>query len=656
MILGLAVVRHGDEQLVNPVKAGLGARCAIGRGRECDVVLEDPTRHVSRLHAVITRQGDGYFLSVESRLNPVMVNGRPVTAGQQAQLGPGDVLVIGEYELNVIPEERDSITTLLGGPVAGAAPPSGGSGLEDIFGSLPEHRAPSGPSPGSARIDELLAPPPSSRPASEDPLAALLGNTGSPRSRATDPAEDPLLSLLGDSGSRSEAPITPSSDLGREFGATEGVSSIDDLLGGAASIRSDPLGLGLLGSDRQAQSGYVGSGGRGAGAGLDHVSDVNLPVSLPTARGAAPTPAAPRAAAPGRAEADLDPLAALLGSSAPAQPSPAGADPLDSLFGDAAPPPPRPAAPPPAASVPDIPPRAATPPPVSAATALPEEEDPLAALLGRAMVPGAPGDPSLLFGAAPEPLPSPPEAPPAAPAAPQQFVETTVFSVDTPVPTGRSPYASPNELRAADAAPATDHASRRNAVETFLAGAGMQGVNIPDDQVDAFLQECGATVRAAVEGIMGMLLARAKVREELRASDRTMVASRENNALKLIDSVDEALKYVFDPATRADDAFLPPPKAVADACNDLQAHEIALVAGMRAALMGSIKKFEPAVVEKKLEKEGGKSLLANKKAQLWDRFVAYHDEISKDAEDNFDRVFGADFLRTYTEQVKRLRR
>jgi type VI secretion system FHA domain protein len=152
-----------------------------------------------------------------------------------------------------------------------------------------------------------------------------------------------------------------------------------------------------------------------------------------------------------------------------------------------------------------------------------------------------------------------------------------------------------------------------------------------------------------------MLIARAKVKEELRASDRTMVASKENNALKLSETVEEALHYVFDPAARSD-AFLPPPQAVADACSDLQVHEIALVAGMRAALVGAVKLFAPAVIEQKLEKDGGKSLLANKKAQLWDKFVAYYEDTEREAEDNFDRIFGAAFLRAYQEQIRRLRR
>ena len=192
------------------------------------------------------------------------------------------------------------------------------------------------------------------------------------------------------------------------------------------------------------------------------------------------------------------------------------------------------------------------------------------------------------------------------------------------------------------------------AVQAFLQGAGMESVRVSDEETEAFLRECGAVCRAAIEGLMGLLLARATVKDQLRVSDRTMVAARENNALKLIENVDEAVKFVFDRSSRTG-AFLPPDKAVADACTDLQAHEIALVAGMRSALTGAIKRFNPATIEKKLDKDGGSSLLASKKAKLWDTFLVYYEVTTRDAEDNFDRVFGPDFLRAYQEQLRRLK-
>lgn len=131
-----------------------------------------------------------------------------------------------------------------------------------------------------------------------------------------------------------------------------------------------------------------------------------------------------------------------------------------------------------------------------------------------------------------------------------------------------------------------------------------------------------------------------------------MVASRNNNPLKLVTNPEEAITYLFDSGERTG-GFLQPVQAVNDACDDLRAHEIALMAGMRAALIGSIKRLEPQLLEAEYDKKGGMSL--NRKAKLWDLFVEMHAKLTSEAEDDFLKVFGREFLGTYEEQVKRLK-
>ena len=94
--------------------------------------------------------------------------------------------------------------------------------------------------------------------------------------------------------------------------------------------------------------------------------------------------------------------------------------------------------------------------------------------------------------------------------------------------------------------------------------------------------------------------------------------------------------------------------AVHDACDDLRVHEIALMAGMRAAFQGALKRFEPQLIEREVDKQKG-SFTLNKKVKLWDAFVAHHEKLSRDAEDDLLKVFGREFLGTYMAQVRRLR-
>lgn len=251
-------------------------------------------------------------------------------------------------------------------------------------------------------------------------------------------------------------------------------------------------------------------------------------------------------------------------------------------------------------------------------------------------------------------------AEPAAPAAPA--VDDGIFNEPTftgPRPaefaalalgaTDVAPAAAPPAPAEAPAAgPADVHAL----VEAFLEGAGMRRLKVPDEDAATFMRDSGAIVRAAIDGLVALLLARSEMKKEMRTEERTMVASRNNNPLKLVTNPEEAITYLFDSGERTG-GFLEPVQAVNDACDDLRAHEIALMAGMRAALIGSIKRLEPQLLEAEYDKKGGMSL--NRKAKLWDLFVEMHAKLTSEAEDDFLKVFGREFLGTYEEQVKRLK-
>jgi len=190
-------------------------------------------------------------------------------------------------------------------------------------------------------------------------------------------------------------------------------------------------------------------------------------------------------------------------------------------------------------------------------------------------------------------------------------------------------------------------------LRAFLEGAGMGHLKTTEYDGERFMRDCGALVRSSVEGIIGLLMARAEMRKEIHSEDRTMVSSRDNNPLRLMTDTNEALSYIFDPHT-PEGAFLQPADAVRDACGELRAHEIALMAAMRAAIAGAIERFDPDKIEEGLLKSRGRVRLG-KKAALWDFFVAYQARLGRDVEDDFNRVFAREFLGTYTAQVNRLR-
>lgn len=335
-----------------------------------------------------------------------------------------------------------------------------------------------------------------------------------------------------------------------------------------------------------------GGGGSGLLAGLD------IP-SLPTA---APEPLAPAA--------NLDPLAALEEVSArrPIKAAP------EKRFN-------APSAPPPAA------PAAQAPPAVPAWDAATREAaDSLAELL-----------PNPLAG-----LDEPAEPP--AIAAPEH-----VHAFNLPFST--APAAAP--------APVPVPASRVDAqanIRALLEGLGLPNIQVPPDQQEEFLRLAGQITRAAIEGILAILASRSQLKKELGAENRTMLAQKNNNPLKVMDNPEEALRFLFDPGYRSSSAFLPPPRAIKDACDDIFAHEVALVAATRAAVQGAIRRFDPERLEQDLDPDKGGGLLSNKRARLWDAYIEHYRKLEQDMTDDIDAIFERDFLRAYMDQVKRLKR
>jgi type VI secretion system FHA domain protein len=194
--------------------------------------------------------------------------------------------------------------------------------------------------------------------------------------------------------------------------------------------------------------------------------------------------------------------------------------------------------------------------------------------------------------------------------------------------------------------------SQGMAFKSLLLGLGLTNLEIPDDQVERVAEMLGAMLREALEGTMELLRARAIVKRENRM-DPTMIGSLENNPLKFFPNVDEALLTML---TRNSNAYVSPLAAVGEAFDDMRAHEVATITGMRVAFGELLKRFDPQLIERQEEARSMDSVVpALKKARMWDRMnVAYRDVV-RESEDNFEKVFGDSFSRAYSDQVRRVR-
>lgn len=99
----------------------------IGRADTNKLVLDDPDRTVSRVHAQIVCRAGAYAI-IDRGSNPLQLNGRPIGAGNEALLNAGDRLLVGGFELLV------SLLREQGTPAAVmAAPAEPVTAVEDPF-------------------------------------------------------------------------------------------------------------------------------------------------------------------------------------------------------------------------------------------------------------------------------------------------------------------------------------------------------------------------------------------------------------------------------------------------------------------------------------------------------------------------------------------
>ncbi|MGR4868948.1 type VI secretion system-associated FHA domain protein TagH [Variovorax sp. LARHSF232] len=507
----------------------------IGRAATNTLVLDDPDRTVSRVHAQVTMR-DGRFVISDQGSNPLQHNGRTLGAGKEAVISPGDRLVIGGFELSV----QGAAAEATAAANLGAAPqPTPDDPFADLLSGLgtpaPAASAPRPAAPAPS-ADSLLFP---------DPMG-LARSSGAQRAAAAPAsADDPFADLLG-SGMPAPKPgaIEDFSDLGLR--APDAAAGIDHLFG---------------------------SNGKASGADPLAMSPLADPLLQPNTA------------------SNVDPLRALQQGAPKAAAAPRSDHLSIDHFGFA--------------------------PPKGIVPAAVPEVDPFADLLP----PPAPA------GRSPEPPPPPP-------------------------PTVAAPAPAPAPAPAAPVAHAAPAASGDALLAALLRGLATTH-QMPSQLTPELMERIGTLLRSSTEGTLQLLLARAEVKKGVHA-EVTMIAAHANNPLKFSPTVEVGLAHLLGPGMRG---FMGAEEAMRDAYDDLRAHEFGVMVGMRAALAHVLARFTPDELEKKIAAKSALDSLfaANRKAKLWDQFVALYGGIAAEAEDDFHSLFGKAFVKAYEEQMARLK-
>ncbi|AOK19600.1 hypothetical protein WT26_27320 [Burkholderia cepacia] len=203
------------------------------------------------------------------------------------------------------------------------------------------------------------------------------------------------------------------------------------------------------------------------------------------------------------------------------------------------------------------------------------------------------------------------------------------------------------------AAPAPEPATPDALLSAFFEGAGLDTAAESHQWSAEQLYIAGQLLALFANGTVELLSSRSILKREVKAH-MTMLLDRENNPLKLLPDGGAVLRQMFGLPLPG---FMSPQSAVSDAFQDLHAHQIGMVAGMRAALMDLLTRFSPQRLRERDDamRWYEKRVPVLYKARMWDRYAATHRDTVFAIEDDFASVFGKAFLAAYDAEVESYR-
>ena len=664
------VIEHAGRPVATGPSALLAAPGGtIGRSPDNNLVLPDEQRQISRLQATVRFDDDGVaVLRNMSAVLPIRVNGRALAHEQESRVADGDRVAIGSYVLEASSAQRavrpppsppvsppppfppSAAPVQYVPPPAMAAPPMSAagpidallpsSGASDVFsdlfgeGALPiGDTQPTVAMPSPPRQAAPVPPPPAAfAPAPSPAFVPPLQQQYQPPP-APAPQPDPWATLAPSAPSKpSPGPNTSSSQMPSAADWDAILANAPRRVDSAPAPMPDPMAHEPFELPSQARRNPVDPLAELNPDATKDMSDVALkrgvdPLSFFAADESAHSPLSdPRPTALTHTDpllpGDTHPAVDLLQNNRPAVQGYSQSNHAREVAAQFRPPNPVAMPAPVPAPAPVVePPRVEAPPPSPPAPVPP---------------PPPPLPPPVMQEIKPEPPPiveqPPVAAPAAAPASPQA-------AAPTPAPTEAAALSS---------------SSSEALFRAFLEGAGVPEVAGQQPLDIEAMQRLGRIMRAFTDGTIELLSSRAMLKREVRA-EITMIVDEENNPFKILPNGRAVLMQMFGARMPG---FLPPEAAVHDALGDLQSHQLGMVAGMRAALLTLLKRFDPAALSRETPHDGGlgeKLLPGGREARLWRQLQQLHTETTAAVEDDFQAVFGRAFQQAYDKEMERLK-
>ncbi len=211
---------------------------------------------------------------------------------------------------------------------------------------------------------------------------------------------------------------------------------------------------------------------------------------------------------------------------------------------------------------------------------------------------------------------------------------------------------SPVRQPKTEAAPSNLHKTHsvNNAANSALVKAmGLEGLS--PEEADKVAETVGELMPVIVDGVMKLLRSRASIKNEFRMN-MTTIQPVENNPLKFSVSPKDALENMF---VRKNSAYKDAIESFTEGFDGIVDHQIAIIAGMRAAFKGMMDRFDPEKLEKQFDKQSkGVTLPGMQKVKYWNSYAEHFASYAENMEQSFRHLFGDDFVQAYENQIFKL--
>ncbi len=643
----------------------------IGRGTENNLVLPDENRSISRLQAIVHVSANGECqITNRGTVTLVHLNDIPLQRGRQVELQDGDIIRIDDYALQVS-ELGAGAQPIVSAPISRAvvsdAPASAQASPQHVSSPSAAPNAASQPVPPNTPPQAAAAPSATAH-AAQPPVStqAASANTVIPQPQPSAPQ----------SAAKENSPAAIPSEiwdsLAQEFSISDSLSNrskpqpanlnpfaeapapdrnpVDPL----AQYASKPDSLNFDRRDQTPDSLFTDDDGLFK---QDSIFNDSTPSTLMQQPAAQPQQ-------PGKGKDELDPLA-LFGGSGGGAPAQANSDdPLGLMMGNAVP---------------------LTPMDASGSQPRPATQQPPQ----HTIVPPAPHALDSDFDLFAGDKPNQQHASPLFDDAPQHGDETPSRSADSPAdladsplfdqpPTAAQPDYGGITLPTPQAVarnttpppkgrlridPVSNTASQQSSssassgqvldgelLDALIGGMGLNDLQ-PTPRIDRdSMQELGQMLSMFSQGTVALLSSRSILKRGVKA-EMTVILDEANNPFKLLPSGKSVLMQMFGSRMPG---FMPPKQSVRDALVDLQAHQLGMIAGIRAIIASMLQSFNPQQLEEEAKQEGITSrisLPSSRKAALWEHFTKRYGETAGEIEDDFHTLFGEAFLHAYDMEV-----